>query len=131
MPVGGWQLMLLLHRRAVCSGAFLHITLCYECLPFFFSLFLKCGGFRLFSKFFKKIYIDGICIGVRSRFFGSTVSLRFVAENFLVQRTFPLFSPFLVDVRRVKLSLITRSKFKSKLFTLKASSQKRLLSLLL
>jgi hypothetical protein len=118
-------------QRSLLVGAPVNLYFTHLQIPVLFSLLLKSGYYHYFRQFVPVFMYEGICVSHRKRQFGSSVKIRLVDDGFLVERFVLLFSPRLINIAYKKTSLshlVSKKRFKSKLYFLKAQSQRRLFS---
>jgi hypothetical protein len=115
-------------------GKILEVHLSFEIIPFLFATYLKSGGYKYFNFLLRTYSYEGVCIAVKSRGFASSLVIRGVSAGVTFDRFILLFSPLLIKLQYVRPSVSGarfKKKFKAKLYSLKAISQKRLIANLL
>jgi hypothetical protein len=119
-------------QRTSIVGRQIRLELSLDVFPPRFAALLKSGWFHFFKIFLETYQCEGVCVGARSRGFGSSFKLRFVDEGFLTERTFLLFSPILLNLSFIYSPHHSRSRkhIKSKMLELKKFSQKKLIAAL-
>lgn len=97
------KLKLLMASRVI-VGHYIRLYLSLERYKFYATTAVKAGykGMTLLAA--PTDYQDGICVGIERKLFGSSLRLRFVNENVLVERKIPVFSQYLIFLAAFKRS---------------------------
>jgi len=86
----------LLMASRVIVGYYIRLYLSLERYGFYETTAVKANYSGLTLLAAPTDYQDGICVGIDRKLWGSSLRLRFVSENVLVERKIPVFSQYII-----------------------------------